>query len=589
MSDCFYLFGPFRIDTRKRRLLRDGEIVPLTSRTFDTLLAFAQNSGRVLDKDDLMQMIWPNTIVEEANLTQNVSVLRKALGDNSGDSKYIVTIPGRGYRFIADVKTLMGEDNFIVERRTRARLVVEDIIESEFQAKTLCVLPFKSFGTKGDEYLGLGIADALITRLGNIKQIVVRPTSAILKYASVSHDPILVGQELRADAVLEGSIQHQGDRLRVTAQLVSVQAQAPIWAGKLDERFTDIFTVEDRISEQIARALMLTLTGEEQRRLTQHHTESARAYQCYLKGVYFANKATAAGALKAIEHFNRAIGYDCEYALAYAAMADAYTWLSHFHISPAEAMPKAREAAVTALELDDTLAEAHYMLALIKMWYDWDLTGAEKRFRRAIELNPNHAMAHTWYGFYLTAMGRFGEAQIESGLAEEIDPLSLVTYGMTGWSLYMMREYERAIEQFGKAVEMDPSFHTARWGLGWCYIWTGQLAESLSQFEQAKVFSGGGAEAIAGLGHACAKAGKIQEAQKLLDELQDLSRQRYISPFYIALLYAGLEDKERTLEYLQKACEHRAEWMIHIKVDPVWDFLHSDNRFVDLQKRIGLH
>lgn len=487
---------------------------------------------------------------------------------------------------MVEVRALSGEDSFIIERHTRARLIVEDIVESEFQAKTLCVLPFKSLGAETDEYLGLGIADALITRLGNIRQVVVRPTSSMLKYAGVSQDPMLVGQELRTDAVLEGSIQIHGDRLRITAQLVSVRAQAPIWAGKLDELFTDLFTIEDRISEQIAGALMLSLTGEEQKRLTRHHTESPQAYQCYLKGVYFANKATAAGALKAIENFNQAISYDSDYALAFAAMADAYTWLSHFHISPAEAMLKAKEAALTAL--DDRLAEAHYMLALIKLWYDWDLTGAQKRFRRAIELNPHHALAHTWYGFYLTALGRFDEARIESRLAEEIDPLSLLTYGMTGWSLYMMREYDQAIEQFGKAIDLDPSFHTARWGLGWCYIWKGQLAESLAQFEQARVFSGGGAEAIAGLGHACAKAGRVEEAQRLLAELEELSAQRYISPFYIALLYAGLEDKEKVLEYLQNAFAHRAEWMMHIKVDPVWDFLRSDKRFADLQMRIGL-
>lgn len=388
--------------------------------------------------------------------------------------------------------------------------------------------------------------------------------------------------------MLEGSIRRQRDRIRVTAQLVSVRNEAPLWAGKFDELFTDIFNIEDRISEQLTRALMLKLTGEEIERLTKRHTESADAYQSYLKGTYFACKGTAEGARKAIDHFNSAIESDPRYALAFAGLADAYTWLSHFSHAPREIMPKAREASLKALELDATLCEAHYALAMVKMWYDWEWPSVEERFRRAIELNPNHAMARTWFAFYLTAMGRFDEALAELRLAQEVDPLSLLTYSFTGWQLYMMRRYDEAIAQFEKALEMDSTFHSAWWGMGWANIWKGEYEASIRCFEKARALAVGGAEIIAGLGHAKAKAGNVREAEELLDDLQRLSQREYVSPFYVALLYAGLGDKDRTLEALHKAYEDRFEWTICINVDPVWDFVRPDPRFMELLKRLNL-
>jgi DNA-binding winged helix-turn-helix (wHTH) protein/tetratricopeptide (TPR) repeat protein len=588
MTSRFYEFGPFRIDAQKRRLLRGDEALSLTPKAFETLLALVQNSGVVLDKDDLMRMIWPDTAVEEANLTQNVSVLRKVLGESSADRQYIVTVPGRGYRFVADViEAGDTSSDLIVERRTRSRLVIEDVSESASQAEAICVLPFRSLGAGGDDYLGLGIADALITRLGNVSRIIVRPTSAILKYVGSSHSPLLAGRDLGVESVLEGSIRRDRDRLRVTAQLVSVRDEAPLWAGKFDELFTDIFTVEDRISEQITRALTLKLTGEEHRRLVKHHTESAEAYQAYLKGLYFASRATAESCLRAIEYLGRAIELDADYALAYACLADSYTWLSHLYMRPQEAMLKAKEAALKALEIDCDLGEAHYALALVKMYHDWDWAGAEARFKRAIGLNPNHAMAHTLYSFYLTAMGRFDEAEAENRLAERIDPLSLLGYTMCGWSLYFSRDFDGAIERFKAATELDASFHNARWGLGWAYIWKGSFDESVENFEKAMTISGGGAEIIAGLAHAKARSGSQAEALGLLAELEELASHRYVPPFYLALVYAGLGDKDKAFEFLDRACDERFEWMLQFKVDPVWDFLRSDARYPDLLRRIG--
>jgi TolB-like protein len=263
---------------------------------------------------------------------------------------------------------------------------------------SIAVLPFKPLGTEGsDEVLGLGMADALITKLSNLRKIVVRPTSAVLKYTGPGHDPLAVGRELSVDSVLDGKIQKLGDRVRVTVQLVRVRDGLPLWAEKFDEQFTSIFAVEDSISEQVTKALVLKLTGEEKKQLSKHYTESPEAYQLYLKGRYFWNKRAAEDLEKSIKFFEQAIGKDPNYALAYAGLADAYSVLANTPLPQRDAMSKAKAAAMKALELDDTLAEAHTSLALVKMSYDWDWPGAEREFKRALELNPNYATAHHWY------------------------------------------------------------------------------------------------------------------------------------------------------------------------------------------------
>src|SRR6266567_903163 len=375
-----YAFGPFEVDTSKRLLMREGQPIPLMPKTFDTLIVLMENSDRVLDKDELIERLWPDTVVEENNLTQNISALRKALGESPNERRYIVTVPGRGYRFAASVRELSDEaTNLVMQGRTRSTLVMadehkqEELAEAEGRStarnsfsrsgrwgfglalvvcgfvvalaagfylwhsskprqpgtgaavRSLAVLPFKSLGPEsGDEYLGIGMADALITRLSNLRQVTVRPTSSVLKFGGQGQDPAEAGRELKVESVLEGSVRRSGDRIRVTVQLVSALDGSPLWADKFDEKFTDIFTVEDSISGRVTEALALRLTGEERGRLTKRYTEDTAAYQLYLKGHYYSTKRTEDGVKKSIEYFEQAIEKDPKFSLAYAGLADSY-------------------------------------------------------------------------------------------------------------------------------------------------------------------------------------------------------------------------------------------------------------------------
>jgi DNA-binding winged helix-turn-helix (wHTH) protein/Tfp pilus assembly protein PilF len=585
----YYEFDNFRLDLNRRLLLRDGEPVRLKSKAFEMLLVLIERRGQVLEKDELMQAVWPGTIVEENNLTVNMSALRKALGETPAEHRYVVTIPGRGYRFAGIVREVRGEGReLIVRQRTRASVVIEEEEESDDGIRSIAILPFKSLSAEtGNEYLGLGMADALITRFSQLRQVLVRPTSAVLRYAEAQENLLAIGHELSVDAVLNGHVQRAGERIRATVQLVKVSDGAVLWGEKFNAEWTDIFAIQDSISEEVTRALMLKLSREQEQRLIKRETKDAEAYQLYLKGVYYTNKGTKEGAQKAIEFFGQAIEKDPHYAHAYAGLADSWCWLSHLFVDPKEALPQARTAALRALEFDATLAEAHLALGLVKMWYEWEWAACARQFQRAIELNPNLATAHLWYAFYLTAMKQFEPGLAEAETALKLDPLSLNHNAITGWLLYFTRQYDRAIEQFHATAELEPHYFVAYWGLGWTRIQQGRYDEAVAELRKGLTL-GGGTELTAALSHAYAKAGHREEARQLLDELCELQKQRYVSPFYLALAHIGFGEVDQTFAALEQAREDRFEWLVHIQVDPVWEPLHGDARFAELLQRLGL-
>src|SRR5262245_6953107 len=388
----FYEFGPFQLEPQERLLLRDAGAVPLPPKVFDALLLFVSRSGQVLSKDELLSRLWPGAIVEESNLTQSVYALRKALGDRPDGHPYIETLPRRGYRFVAEVN----------ESARRA---------PSAPVRSLAVLPFCSLGAEQNAYLRLGLANAIITKLSRLQEISVRPTSAILKYVDREIGLAAIGRELGVDALLDGALEWAGDQLRVTVQIVRSSGGTPLWAEQFDEQFTNIFTLEDSISEQVTRALRLRLSSEEKKQITRRYTENIEAYQAYLRGRYFWDKRTEEGMKKAIGYFEQAITLDSGYALALSGLADAHLLLGAYRaLPPNECFPQSRRAAERALELDDTLAEAHCALAYVKACYDWDWQGAERGFKRALALNPNYTIGHIWYSDYLSAIGRFEEA-----------------------------------------------------------------------------------------------------------------------------------------------------------------------------------
>lgn len=643
-----YEFGPFRIDTANRLLFRDGKPVALKPKVVDTLLELIENSGRVVEKDELIQKLWPDSFVEEGNLTQNIYVLRKALDTGEDAESYIETIPRRGYRFAVQVKELpyeegatgrgesllvsgngrdtgqrseneKPEESFEVPaiaskagfaRISRSWVLICSILlvgllavisyflflpqtntpVANTEIRSLAILPFKSLSAEAaDEYMGQGMADALITKLSNSRRIAVRPMSAVLRYIALDKDPLTAGRELGVEAVLDGKVQHVGDRVRVTVQLLRVLDGASLWAEKFDTRFTDIFAVQDSISDQAVRSLTLQLTGNERELMLKHYTENAEAYQAYLQGRYFWNKRNAAGFKTGVEYFQRAIKIDPNYALAYAGLADCYIRLNEYGVPMAQdSVPRSRAAVLRALEIDDTLAEAHATLAFIKFRHDWDFAGAEQEFRRAVELDANYSEAHQWYAFYLLAVGRTDDADAEIKRAQELDPLSISFNSNLALYLFFKRQFDQSVQQCRKTLEMEPESVLTRVACGLSYEQQGLKEEAIAEFKKAQELSGDDVGTIAALGHALAKGGRTKEARQLLRNLEERAKERYVPPYSIAVLHVGLGEKAQTLEWLERAFQDRSLRPVWLKFDPRLDGLRQDGELIDLTRRVGL-
>lgn len=583
MNRHLYTFGPFELDTVEQVLRRDGQPLPLKQKVFDLLVVLVENRGRVVCKDELMKQVWAGTFVEEGNLAVSVVKLRQALGEAHNERRYIETVPRRGYRFVACVTQEQIESSDIVAIQAGMPATSGDEVRAE--KGTIAVLPFKFIGTTGDEYLGLGLADALITRLSNLRQVTVRPTSSIRKYDG-AHDPVSAGKELRVEWVLDGSLQKSDRRIRVTVQLLNVDDGVLRWAEKFDEKFTDIFEVEDSISERVASTLAVKLTGDEKRLLAKRYTANTNAYEAYLKGRYFLEKRTTDGCKKGIHYFQQAIKADSNYALAYAGMSDCYITLSTLFPSH-QLKLNAERAALRALELDTELAEAHASLGRIKS-YRWDWASAEGEFKTAIELNPNYASAHAWYALYLGEFGRFDEALAEIKKAQALNPISLIINSQVGSLLYVSRRYDEAVEQFRITLEMDPDFAVAHFCMGYAFETQGKYESAVMAYQRAQNELGNLPELLACLGRVYALTGEIEQARQTIDELIRLSGERYVQPNFIALIYTALGDKDEAFNWLERAYEERDEDLGLLKVDPRLDSLRADPRFTSLLQRVGL-
>jgi TolB-like protein/Tfp pilus assembly protein PilF len=580
----FIEFDDFRVDVVKRRLSRAGETVPLTTKVFDTLLALVESGGEVVEKEDLMKRVWPDSFVEEGNLTQNVSVLRKALGERPGAHQYILTVPRVGYRFVAEVRRSPDADG----GATKARADSPPQRAGEETVPSLAVLPFNLLTAGGeDEYLGLGLADALITRLSNLRRVIVRPTSAVLRYAQPERDPATAGRELGVGLVLEGSVRRAGGRLRATVQLVSAGDGRALWADKFDEEFTDLFEVEDSVAERVATALALKLSGEERARLSRRYTDNVEAHEFYLRGRYHANKFTLENFYKGIECFDRALEIDPEYALAYAGIAESYWIAADLYLNPKEAVKKAQEASIRALKIDDTLAEAHTFLATTRMNYDWDWKEAERHFKRALELNQAYAPARHWYGWFLTIMGRHDEAIAQLQWAKQLDPFSLGVNWFLSASLCLAGRYEESAERARELIALEPHFWPGHWALGAARTYQGDFGEAVAAYRKAGELDA--SPMIRGaLAHVHALAGETEEAQAILSELKHAETDTYVPPYYLALIHLALGERDEALAYLERAYEERDGSLPLIKVDRRLDALRPEPALQRLMSRVGL-
>jgi DNA-binding winged helix-turn-helix (wHTH) protein/TolB-like protein/Flp pilus assembly protein TadD len=658
-----YQFDSFRLDAEKRRLFKDGEALTLASKALELLIVLVENPGRVVEKDELMQTIWADSFVEEANLTVNMSALRKALGDSKNLPRYILTVSGRGYRFLADVQQVEEKDenanaDNLAQQAIQANLQPQPEFPAEVawtidndsrtgaagqalsripvaeypqpsvknwtvglsrpralrvifaiafasgllflvyrllltpgpnaSIKSVAILPFQSLNPDASHTgLELGMTETLITKLSSLGRIVVSPTGKVRKYGNSAPDPLAAGSELGVDAVLEGNIQRDGERLRITVNLRKVESGLSLWQQTYDRNFKDIFEVQDTISEEVVKALTLTLSGAEQKQLVKHPTNNTEAYQAYLQGRYFWNKRSQEGYKKAIGYFGEALEKDPNFALAYSGLADCHLFGAE-QLPPKETMEKAKDAALKALQIDDTLAEVHTSLAKIKQFYDWDWAGAEESFQRAIALNPNYETAHHWYAQYLMDVGRAEEAFREIYRARELSPHSLIINTDVGSLHQDVRQYDQAINIYRKVIEMDANFARAHLELGRALERQGLYEDALKELGIAVALSGETPRMLASMGYIYAVSGNQVKALQTLEKLNRRARQGYVSPYHPAMIYAGLGNKEKALELLEQAYQERFGLLVYLKIEPRFDGLREEPQFKDLLRRIGL-
>ena len=561
-----FTFGPFRLETDARVLWRDGEVVPLPPRALDVLEALVERHGDVVLKEELMGRVWPHAVVEEANLSVNVSLVRRALGTQEDGRPWIETVPRRGYRFLASA----------------ARLGASD------RPRSLAILPFQRLGPPGEEdYMGAALADALITRLGRQGRIRVRPTATALRFAG--RDPEEAGREMGVDGVLTGSLQQEGKRLRVTAQLVPLTGTLEPWAGAFEEELTDLFAVEDAVAGQLARALGLEDDGgegepAESGAVSERRTSpNLEAHQAYMKGRYFWGRLTGESLARAFACFQEAAEKDPLYAPPRSGLADGHLLAGLVGlVPPRQAWDLAEVEARAALERDPRVAEAHVSLAYLRLFRDWDFSGAEAELNHAAELSPHSVAVHQWLAVVLHLRGRPEAASAAIAAARQLDPASVVVHAIEGLRHTLARDAEAGIGQYTSAVELDPHQFVGHWGLGLSLTYAGRHEEAVESLRRAVDLAGGLTPLQAALGWGLAAAGRADEARALLRELESPEDGEWTSPYQRAILHAALEETGRALACLEEACAARDAWAVWLAVDPMLDSLRSDPRFEDV-------
>lgn len=584
-----YEFKGFRLEAAQRRLLYNGQPVPLKPKILDLLLLLVQMRGRLVEKDELMKEIWPNTIVEENNITVSMSILRKTLGEGRAGRQFIETVPGRGYRFVAAVKIISSEEETPPEPPGIAEPAVAGESEDrEASIDSLAVLPLRNISKDpNSEYLSEGITESIINKLSQISRLRVLAPSTVFRFKGKEVDPQEIGSLLKVRAVMLGRVMQLGEKLIIRSELVNVADGTQIWGEQYDRTLSDLLTTQDEIAKAIAESLQLKLTRQDQIRLSKRYTANTEAYNLYLRGRYFWNRYDKEWVLKSIEAFEQAIEIDASYALAYTGIADAYFRLSNIHASPREVLPKAKEAALKAVEIDNDLAEAHSSLGLLRVYYDHDWVAAEREFNRALELNPYLTLAHQRFGTYLKLMGRFDESATHYKHALELDPFSLQININLATIHYLKGDPETAIAHLKKTLELEPNYMPTHFVLGNAYIQQSNWDAAIAEFELIYRRDDEAYLALGFLGYCHAMAGRRAEAESLRNILQDVAKRKYVSPYGIIIICVALGQIDQAMELFEQLYIERNDWLVWLKVSPKLKHLHSDPRFRDLLRRIG--
>ncbi len=617
-------FGVFEVDLRAGELRRQGRKVKIQEKPFQVLAALLELPGEVVTREELRQRLWPSDVFLDFDNSLNAAItkLREALGDSADNPRFVETLPRHGYRFLGSVQgdkptsstreTLEEKTSppippfaFSPVMRLAWGLVTILIMiaffvwpsanspkPSSIDRIMLAVLPLDNMsGKTEDEYFSTGLTEEMITYLGRLdpEQLGVIGHTSTKPYKNSQKSVAQIGEELSVDYILEGSVRREDDQVRVTGQLIDVRDQTHLWAETYDGNLSKVFAIQSEIAARIASSLKLKL-------LTKRSPFGSEAgsngpiHEAYLKGRYFSELVTERGFKKGIEYFQQAIDLNPSYARAYAGLAGCHCQLGGHGmelVRPRENLPKAKAAALKALEIDGSLAEAHAVLGIIRLKYDWYWSGAEDSFKQAINLNPSYAQAHLWYSLYFEVLGRSEEAINEARLALNLNPLSLKANVNLAAQYYQARHYDRAIEQLQRGLELNPNFWGAHWLLGDTYERKGMYKEAISELKQAVAVSDNNPGPLGSLGYTYARSGQKEQALSLHQQLQLMAEERYVSPFNSALIFIGLGEKDQAFEWLDQAYEERSRSLIWLKVEARCDSLRSDPRFMALLGRIG--
>jgi len=594
-----------------------------------------ESPGQLVTREELRTRLWPtDTFVDfDHGLNAAVNKLRDALSESAEKPTYVETLPRRGYRFISavDLPDSLGlklpvpempaslespvvvAETHIPSRYGRRRVFVTALVlvvilavvfgfdlggvrhrlvgePSVPRIQSIAVLPLENLSKDPEqEYFADGMTDELITNLAQISALRVISRTSAMQYKGTKKSLSEIARELHVDAVVEGTVMHSGDRVRITAQLIEASTDHHLWAASYDRDLQNVLSMQEEVTRAIVSEVRVKLTAQEQARLASMHPINPEAFQLWLKGRYYWYKLNPEGLQKAIEYFQQALEKDPAYAPAYAGLADSYNLLAFFNVfPPREVMPKAKAAAVKALELDDNLAEAHVSLGWAGFTYDLDWPAAGKHFDRAIVLNPAYPLAHSYYSLYLGALGRPEEGLTEAKRALDLDPVSPAINHYVVVQLYLARRFDEAIEQCRKTLELDPSFTAVHGTLAEVYSAKGMYREALAEYEEYSALSGGSPRSTAFVGYAHARLGQRSQAFRVLEQLRAASKQKYVPALSFAIVYVGLGEKEQAFLWLEKAYDERTNSLAYLKVQATWDPLRSDPRFADLVRRIGL-
>lgn len=627
-------FGVFEVDLRAHELTKRGLRLRLQDQPFQVLAILLEKPGELVTREELRSKLWGQTVVDfDHGLNKAINKIRDALGDSAENPRFVETVARRGYRFLADVATIestpekqsegapdglvrpmdpdlvdvtdLGASSKRPSRPfARIRLAVGSALvlaaalswllysqnDASPKIRSLAVLPLENLsGDASQDYFADGMTDELIADLGQVSALRVISRTSAMTYKGVHKPLVQIARELNVEAVVEGTVLHSGERVRITAQLIQVPDERHLWAQSYEGNLRDTLVLQNSVARAIAEQVQATLNRQEEAALKSPKRVNPEAYEAYLRGRYFWNKRTGDGLRKAIDYFNRAIDTDPGYAKAYSGLADSYALLGDWEygvLSPQEAFPKAKAAATKALALDDKLSEAHTSLAFTLDLYDWDWKSAETEYQRAIALNPGYATAHHWYAWHLIVMGRSDEGIAELRKAESLDPLSLIISADLADALCIAHLYDESVQQSRKTLEMDPNFAVAHYQLGQAFEQKRMHNEAIAEFQQAIALSRGNATFDSNLAYSYAVSGRRTESVKMVKELEGRQSQQSPMDANIALVYVGLGDEDQAMLWLNRA--YQARFNPSIVMRPAFDPLRPDARFQDLLRRIGL-